>query len=236
MAQWFRLYETILDDPKVQRLKPDLFKAWVNLLALACRRDGTLPNIEDMAFALRVTEDVATKWLNSLISCGLVDVTGDGWMPHNWASRQFKSDVSAERVKRYRERHRNAECNVTETPSESETDTETESDTEQKVGESGASAPTPTKRGHRLPEDWTVSDAGRAFAAEQGLDADRVAEAFRDYWLAATGATARKLDWDAAYRTWCRRQADNGKPNMRVVQGETWDQRRIREARKAIGL
>lgn len=78
------------------------------------------------------------------------------------------------------------------------------------VGE-GAPAPRPAKRASRLPDDWAVSDDGRKFATALGLDADRVAEAFRDYWRAASGSKAAKLDWDAAYRTWCRRQAEIGR-------------------------
>jgi len=34
MSQWFRMYAEVLDDPKVQRLSGDEFKAWVNILCL----------------------------------------------------------------------------------------------------------------------------------------------------------------------------------------------------------
>ena len=43
MARWFRFYNEALDDPKVQKLPPALFKSWVNLLCLTARHDGTLP-------------------------------------------------------------------------------------------------------------------------------------------------------------------------------------------------
>jgi hypothetical protein len=60
-----------------------------------------------------------------LVSAGLLDVTSVGLEPHNWRSRQYKSDVSTARVKQYRERHRNVSPNVTETPPEqSRTETE----------------------------------------------------------------------------------------------------------------
>jgi hypothetical protein len=46
------------------------------------------------------------------------------YVSHNWDKRQFKSDTSNERVKRYRERFRKQDCNVTpllpETPPETE--------------------------------------------------------------------------------------------------------------------
>jgi hypothetical protein len=204
MAQWFRLYESLLDDPKVQKLPPKMFKAWVNILALACRHDGEVPSTADIAFALRISEVEATDAFAFLFNSRLLDREEDGTVrPHNWASRQYKSDVSNERVKRYRERHRNAPCNVTETPSESET----EADTEQTLAKAreSAPAPTPAKRATRLPSNWRPDDAGRSFAADCGLDPDSTADAFTDYWAAAGGRTAAKLDWNAAFRTWCRR-------------------------------
>jgi hypothetical protein len=127
MSRWFRLYDDLVDDPKVQRLGPDLFKALINLWCLASKNDGMLPSLDEMAFKLRVRPERLDKILKELIACGLIDETPDGGHePHNWNGRQYKSDVSNERVKRYRDRKRNAECNVTVAPPETEADTETE--------------------------------------------------------------------------------------------------------------
>lgn len=122
MSRWFRFYEGALDDPKVQRLAPELFKAWVNILCIASRGDGILPPIEDIAFALRLPEARASAYIKSLQMHGLLDEAEDGYTPHNWNGRQHKSDDSAERVKRHRQRKRNEPCNgdvtVTVTPPE----------------------------------------------------------------------------------------------------------------------
>jgi hypothetical protein len=40
------------------------------------------------------------------------------------------------------------------------------------------------------------------------VDTAKLAESFTDYWQAAAGAKARKLDWDATWRTWVRRSCD----------------------------
>lgn len=91
MSRWFRLYDEMLDDPKVQRLAPDLFKAWVNLLCLANRNGGCLPGIEDIAFALRVDDDRATEIVTKLIELGLLDPQEDGDLcPAEWF--RHKSD------------------------------------------------------------------------------------------------------------------------------------------------
>jgi len=108
MSRWFRMYDDVLDDPKVQRLPADLFKAWVNLLCLASRNDGTLPPIDDIAFALRMSQDVTRDIVRDLSQRGLIDDC-DGLSPHNWSARQFKSDKdesAAERKRAQRKREK----------------------------------------------------------------------------------------------------------------------------------
>lgn len=102
--QWFRFYNDALNNPKVQKLSPVLFKTWVNLLCVACDCDGILPSIEDVAFSLRLDIKTLNKHLKELMLCGLIDETEQGLQPHNWDDRQFKSDTSKERTKKYRER------------------------------------------------------------------------------------------------------------------------------------
>ena len=125
MTRWFRLYDDVLNDPKVQRLSGESFKFWINMLCIASKNGGVLPGIEDMAFALRVSNDVCTSLIDELKTCGLIDGS-KRLVPHGWDKRQYKSDTSTDRVKRFRERSRN----VTETVSETAPDTDTETDTE----------------------------------------------------------------------------------------------------------
>jgi hypothetical protein len=50
--QWFRFYNEALDDPKIQKLDGETFKAWINLLCI-CARNDVLPHaVSDIAFAL----------------------------------------------------------------------------------------------------------------------------------------------------------------------------------------
>ena len=67
---------------------------------------------------------------------------------------------------------------------------------------------TASKRGHRLPDDWQPSQELIDYATERNLDPQREAEDFRDYWHSKPGAGGVKLDWNATWRTWCRRSAD----------------------------
>lgn len=134
MSQWFRLYNELLDDPKIQKLPAGLFRDWINLLCLASRNEGFLPPLPDVSFALRMSESACETTIQSLQKHGLIDRKAGTFKPHNWDERQYKSDTSTERVKRFRKRQRN----VTETPAvtdqiQSRADTEGEGD--------GANAP-----------------------------------------------------------------------------------------------
>lgn len=138
MSQWFRFYNEALDDPKVQKLPAETFRGWVNLLCLAARNDGVLPPHADIAFALRLTDARATALLDGLIEAELLDHDDSGIRPHNWSSRQYKSDVSNERVKRHREQAKTVTCNVT--PSVTETPPDTESEQKQSRADTKRSA------------------------------------------------------------------------------------------------
>jgi hypothetical protein len=131
MSRWFRVYDEILDDAKVQRLPPVLFKAWVNLLAVTSRCGGNLPDVADIAFALRSDEQTVNGWLDEFAARGLLDEDDKGTRPHNWNARQFRSDAdptAAERQARKRARDKELSVTpasrVTSRPPEAETETE----------------------------------------------------------------------------------------------------------------
>lgn len=116
MSRWFRFYDDALDDPKVQRLAPHLFRTWINLLCLASKTDGKLPGDDDIAFRLRMSVQDAAQQIEDLILAGLVDIDGKGGRtPHNWQQRQFASDSSKERTRKWRKRKRNTAGDVTVT-------------------------------------------------------------------------------------------------------------------------
>lgn len=69
-------------------------------------------------------------------------------------------------------------------------------------------APQPRKRGSRVPENFAVDDAMRAWAAKSAPDVDiaRATEDFIDYWKSVPGAKGVKLDWIATWRQSMRKQ------------------------------
>jgi hypothetical protein len=110
MSFWFRIYDEALNDPKIQRLAPHLFKAWFNLLCLANKAgDGRLPAMGDIAYALRLSDTDAQCIVDELILSGLLDIAPDKSIsPHNWKSRQAPSDKSKARTKRWRDGKKSA--------------------------------------------------------------------------------------------------------------------------------
>ena len=95
--------------------------------------------------------------------------------------------------------------------------------------------PKPEKRQNatRLPADWEPGEPEREFAIGLGLPVDRIAAKFRDYWTAASGQNARKHDWPATWRNWCRREAESKSARIapQVQRGNALDEnaRRLAE-------
>ncbi len=73
-------------------------------------------------------------------------------------------------------------------------------------------------KGTRLPEDWALPAEWRAWALAQrpDLNPNKIADEFRDYWIAKTGVNATKLNWQATWRNWVRRQKEHKKPARRA--------------------
>ena len=63
-------------------------------------------------------------------------------------------------------------------------------------------------RGSRLPNNWVPNKelAEWSKAERPDLDLRKVLEEFRDYWTSVAGSKGVKLDWDATWRNWVRKQ------------------------------
>lgn len=233
---WYRFYVETLDDPKVQKLPGEQFKGWVNLLSLAARNEGDLPPVEDIAFALRMSEIEAQELIDYLIEKELVDETEYGLEPHNWNGRQYKSDVSTDRVKRFRKRQRNGDETPDETPPEQN---RTDSDTETEQKEPAPRKRVASKRGTRIPDDWKPDEVLTSWALIEnpGIDLKKTIDSFTDYWRAKAGSAAVKLDWDATFRNWVRRQDASNNGSNRTRESAVQRSERIeREEFAKVGI
>ena len=82
-------------------------------------------------------------------------------------------------------------------------ETETEGESETKTEKSRTAT-----RGSRLPANWVPNKelAEWSKAERPDLDLRKVLEEFRDYWTSVAGSKGVKLDWDATWRNWVRKQ------------------------------
>lgn len=154
MSRWFRLDDDVINDPKILLLPEQMRWIWVAFLCIASKNDGKIPAIEIVALNLRVKKTKAAEYLTKLVTAGLIDNDDGAFAPHNWAGRQYKSDVTdptaASRQKSYRDRNknRNGERNASVTNTDTrEQNTETDTQTEKKK-----------TRVTALAEGWSEAD------------------------------------------------------------------------------
>ena len=112
---WFRLYSEFANDPKVQMMPEHMQRRLVMLMCLRCCNILETLQEAEIAYCLHITEAQLMETKALFLSKKFID---DGWNLLNWDKRQFVSDSSAERTRRYRERletSRKHSGNVTET-------------------------------------------------------------------------------------------------------------------------
>lgn len=165
MSRWFRVYDDVINDPKLLKLPEALRWQWLAMLCVASKNGGKLPPNDDIALLLRVPEAKAAEFVTKLVKAKLIDKVDDVFVPHNWEGRQFKSDTSNDRVKRHRDNKRNVtskqECNVTPPLHVTAPEAEAKADTETEQSRADAGAPIDEEFGRKLSA-LTVS-VGLAF-------------------------------------------------------------------------
>jgi hypothetical protein len=113
-VDWFRVYDTIIDDPKILNLSMEFRWYFIAILASSSRQHdrGTLPSLKEIGVHLRTSKPKTERIIAYFIEHGFIDQdpTTKVLMIHGWNKRQYKSDVSTDRVKRFR----NACGNVSE--------------------------------------------------------------------------------------------------------------------------
>lgn len=122
---WFRCYAEMVDDAKLRLLAFE--DRWHYVAILCCKGQGLLdetkPDLLDRIVGLKL--GLASRELDEvrrrLLEVELIDKT---WQPLGWDRRQFVSDTSAERTRKWRERK------TSPTPPPKESKTETDTDTE----------------------------------------------------------------------------------------------------------
>lgn len=160
---------------------------------------------------------------DAMVDAGWLTLTDDGLLFPNFERHNGKSaknrSLTAKRVAKHKQEKGNARTVTNALPRE------------EKRREEGKNPPSPPsaaprgrQRGERLPEDWDLPNAWREWAQAntRGIDPDREAAKFRDFWVAKAGAGAAKKDWLATWRNWCR-TAEERVGSKGTQDREKWD-------------
>ena len=96
-------------------------------------------------------------------------------------------------------------------------------------------------RATRLPADWVLPKEWGGWAVKNrgwsAAQAHAVSEEFRDYWIAKPGKDGRKLDWQATWRNWCRKQRGiSGNPIVPIKPVDTSCRRELRGTKQLCGM
>ena len=192
---WFRLYSEFAHDPKIQMLSEAMQRRYVMLLCLRCSEVLETLHETEIAFQLRLSAQELDDTKQLFIGKKFIDKQ---WNLLNWDKRQFVSDSSTMRVARHREKKKqdsNSDETLQERPSNA---IDTEADTDKKQNK--------RKLGSRLAQDWVLLKPWGEWAQQErpDLDVRKVADQFKDYWIAQPGQKGVKLDWEATWRNWVR--------------------------------
>jgi hypothetical protein len=131
--RWFRMHADAVDDVKLRLLAFEDRWHYVAVLCMKC--DGILDDHADsglldrmvaakLGLGIRETDEARRRLVE-------VDLIDEKWQPLGWGKRQYESDKSTARVRKFRHKNQprndmKRPCNVSETAPDTDTDTETD--------------------------------------------------------------------------------------------------------------
>ncbi|WP_213452869.1 hypothetical protein [Rhizomonospora bruguierae] len=226
---WFKVDDSFYDHPKVFDAPDAAVALWTRAGTWSARNltDGFVP----AGLPARLCDDHETA-VRELVRRGLWRRTNGGYQFHDWREYQpTADDVRNLRAKRAEAGRRGglarakqnaskrqasvsgvAKQNAAPTrPDPSRPDGPTDHQKPPPVAPSESSPPSSDgRRGTRLPEEFAITDAMKAWARENApLAGITDHEMFIDHWRAQTGQRAVKRDWEATWRNWMRRVQEN---------------------------
>lgn len=161
---------------------------------------GSVDDINDLVGIENFCQSLPGDWLK-VVDPDHVQLTD--FVNHNGTSARERK-LNAERQARFKAKNRGLKGNAGVTDGNADNAAKPDQTKQKKQNKN-------QRRGTRIPDDFALNDARKAFAIKHQLDPVATLDKFRDYWNAAVKGT--KLDWDATWRNWCRTERAAPKPN-----------------------
>ncbi|MGC5748438.1 winged helix-turn-helix domain-containing protein [Gluconobacter sp. NFX36] len=204
--------------------------------------NGRAPNMRQLAAVLGCSEREASKHVSELEENGVFSRSDDGTIYSRRMVRDkaISDEASANgkkggnpqikpkkatKVKPEEDKGLTPTLNQEATPTlkHQEAEADTEADIHSLTTFESERAQNPksekSKRASRLAANWRPSAEMVEFAQANGVDPERTAAVFRDYWVGVPDPKGRKADWDATWRNWVRRDQDI-RPTARPTQAD----------------
>lgn len=164
---WFRIHSQALSNPKIQKLDPEVFKIWFNLLCVTNDDVSSIIRVtkcNDIIWSLRVSEERYNEVIELLLNRDLLIKVEGGYQPKDWHEWQYtgeKKGSSTARVQKFRDKKRQEmeqSGDVSKTLQKRPPEAETEAETEKKEDLfSGQDTPVQTRVDYKkLFEEWWV--------------------------------------------------------------------------------
>lgn len=198
---WLKLYHEMLNDPKMGTMSDHLYRRTIELFLLAGQegRNGLLPPLTQVAWALRTTVNDATLCLQELQELGIVTKLPEGSMiVTHFAERQDTNLSDAERSQRRRDKikasrelsdERHAERVTSDTQTDTQSDTTSTRELSDAVTKNDTLDKDIDKDKEEDKEEELINNAAKAAArekpAKQKLTPDQ-----QEFWLRAFGPEA----------------------------------------------
>lgn len=181
--------------------------------------NGKQPSTRQIALMASTTEREAAKLLAELEESGVFSRTEEGTI---YNRRMVRDKAASDKGREDGKRGGNPALNTPPnrntrggglTPPDNggaytlEAEADTEAEAEKKDPPlTSFGRPPPKSKGSRLPGDWQPSDPD--LPSRYGAEPAGTLAHFRDHYRAKAGAGSTMLDWDAAWRSWCRKIND----------------------------
>lgn len=209
---WFKVDDHFWSHPKTAALSDAATALWLRAGSWSAGHltDGRVPVSMLRFFRAR------RRSADELITAGLWSLDGETFVFHAWADYQpskeqveAKREATRSRVNAWRERQSNGVTNTSQDGERNAPPDPTRPDPAP-ISTSDEVERGTRKRATRIPEPFILTAEMRSEMRADcpGLDVDHATKQFVDYWRAASGRTATKKDWMAAWRFWMRRDAE----------------------------